>query len=456
MTLDELLRADTHEVWHPFTPMRVHAREQPPVIERAEGFELIDTSGRRYLDGISSLWCNVHGHRVPEIDRAIRDQLDRVAHSTLLGLGNVPASQLALELLRVAPPGLGHVFYSDNGSTAVEAALKIALQYHAQRGDTPQQRSLYVSLAGAYHGDTVGSVSVGGIDLFHSLYGRLLFQTLRVPSPVTLHRPPGMSAPQYLAHCHAELERTLRTHAAQIAAVIMEPLVQGAAGMLVHPPGYLQRVRDLTRELDLPLIADEVATGFGRTGSLFACEQEQVTPDLLCLSKGITGGYLPLAATLATPQIFDAFLGEAAEGKTFFHGHTYTGNPLGCAAALASLSLFEQRGVLRNAEQTAGLIARRLAGLAGHRHVAEVRQRGLMVGIELVQERDPLRPFPSELRTGHRVTLAARRRGVIVRPLGDVAVLMPAPAMPAELVDRLCTVLLESMDEACAESLSLC
>jgi adenosylmethionine-8-amino-7-oxononanoate aminotransferase len=265
-----------------------------------------------------------------------------------------------------------------------------------------------------------------------------------------------MSAPQYLAHCHAELERTLRTHAAQIAAVIVEPLVQGAAGMLVHPPGYLKRVRDLTRELDLPLIADEVATGFGRTGSLFACEQEQVTPDLLCLSKGITGGYLPLAATLATPQIFDAFLGEAAEGKTFFHGHTYTGNPLGCAAALASLSLFEQRGVLRNAEQTAELIARRLAGLAGHRHVAEVRQRGLMVGIELVQERDPLRPFPSELRTGHRVTLAARRRGVIVRPLGDVAVLMPAPAMPAELVDRLCTVLLESMDEACAESLSLC
>ncbi|MFM7162004.1 MAG: adenosylmethionine--8-amino-7-oxononanoate transaminase [Planctomycetaceae bacterium] len=454
MTLDELLLADTHAVWHPFTPMRVHARERPPVIERAEGFELIDTSGRRYLDGISSLWCNVHGHRVPEIDQAIRDQLDRVAHSTLLGLGNVPASQLAIELLRVAPRGLEHVFYSDNGSTAVEAALKIALQYHAQRGDTPQQRSLYVSLAGAYHGDTVGSVSVGGIDLFHALYGRLLFQTLRVPSPVTLHRPRGMTAPQYLDHCHAELERTLRTHASQIAAVILEPLVQGAAGMLVHPPGYLRRVRDLTRELELPLIADEVATGFGRTGSLFACEQEQVTPDLLCLSKGITGGYLPLAATLATPAIFNAFLGEAAEGKTFFHGHTYTGNPLGCAAALASLSLFERHGVLRNAQATASLIRQRLAGLAEHRHVAEVRQRGLMVGIELVHERDPLRPFPAELRTGHRVTLAARRRGVIVRPLGDVAVLMPAPAMPAELVDRLCTVLLESLDEACAESVA--
>lgn len=455
MTLDDLLHADTHAVWHPFTPMQVHARERPPIIERAEGFDLIDVTGRRYLDGISSLWCNVHGHRVPEIDQAIRDQLDQVAHTTLLGLGNVPATKLAVELLRVAPPGLGHVFYSDNGSTAVEAALKIALQFHAQRGDHPRQRSLYVALDGAYHGDTVGSVSVGGIDLFHALYGRLLFQTLKVPAPVTLHRPAGVTPDQYLAHCETQLEQTLRSRASEIAAVIMEPLVQGAAGMLVHPPGYLRRVRQLTLELEIPLIADEVATGFGRTGSLFACSAESVTPDLMCLSKGLTGGYLPLAATLATPRIYNAFLGEAAEGKTFFHGHTYTGNPLGCAAALASLALFEQRGVLQNATETAQLLTRRLHSLAAHPHVAEVRQRGLMVGVELVRERDPLRPFPAELRTGHRVTLAARRRGVIVRPLGDVAVLMPAPAMPPDLVDRLCHVFLESLDEACAEARTL-
>lgn len=428
--------------------MQAYAREETPVIADSRGFELIDIDGNCYLDGISALWCNVHGYRVPEIDAAIRGQLDRVAHSTLLGLANVPSIELAERLVALAPRGLDHVFYSDNGSTAVEAALKIALQYHRQRSDRPSRRDLYVSLAGAYHGDTIGSVSVGGIDLFHGLYGQLLFHSLRVPAPVAFRTPQGVTSADYLAWCDSQLEATLREHHPRIAAFVIEPLVQGAAGILVHPPGYLRRVRQLTAELDIPLIVDEVATGFGRTGTMLACEQEGVAPDLLCLSKGITGGYLPLSATLATSPIFNSFLGEPAEGRTFFHGHTYTGNPLACAAALASLDLFEQNSVLTNVNRLEQTLERCLAPLVDHPHVGEIRRKGIMVGIELVRDRATRASFAAERRTGHRVTLAARKRGVILRPLGDVVVLMPAPAMPAELLERICAVAIESIAEA--------
>ncbi|MEZ6068306.1 MAG: adenosylmethionine--8-amino-7-oxononanoate transaminase [Planctomycetaceae bacterium] len=414
----------------------------------AAGFELIDVTGRRYLDGISSLWCNVHGHRVREIDAAIREQLDRVAHTTLLGLSSVPSIQLAEQLVRRTPAGLNKVFYSDSGATAVEAAIKLAYQYQRQRPGGSDRRDLFATVSGAYHGDTIGSVSVGGIELFHRTYGRLLFETASVPSPVTFRRPQGHTAEGWVAHCLNELERTIVTHRDRLAAFIIEPLVQGAAGILVHPPGYLQRVRELTAQYDIPLIADEVAVGFGRTGTMFACEQEQVTPDLMCLAKGITGGYLPLAATLATDRIYDTFLGEPHEGRTFYHGHTYTGNPLGCAAALASLELFDRNDVLENARRNAETIARLLAPLTDHPHVGEVRQKGLMVGIELVADRRSNAPFPLERRTGHLVTLAARERGVVIRPLGDVVVLMPAPAMPRCDIERLCAVAIESIESA--------
>jgi adenosylmethionine---8-amino-7-oxononanoate aminotransferase len=437
MTTDELRQLDNAHVWHPFTPMREHCREETPVICDADGFYLIDTDGRRYLDGVSSLWCNVHGHRVPEIDRAIRAQLDRVAHSTLLGLSHEPSIRLAAELVKRAPAGLNRVFYSDNGSTAVEAALKIVFQYHQQRADRPGRRDLFVCLADAYHGDTIGSVSVGGIGLFHGIYGNLLFRTLKVPTPVAYRVPPGFTHESYLAHCDSELERTIVENADRIAGFVIEPLVQGAAGMLVHPPGYLRRVRELTAQHGIPLIADEVATGFGRTGTLFACEQENVRPDLLCLSKGITGGYLPLAATLATDEIYSAFLAEPHEGKTFFHGHTYTGNPLACAAALASLELFDHNDVLANVAAATYRLQQRLAELADHPHVGEIRKMGLMVGIELVRDRKTKEPFDPSQRIGHKIVLAARERGVIVRPLGDVMVLMPAPAMPVGLIDEL-------------------
>ncbi len=439
---------DLDHVWHPFTPMLAYRDEAAPIIESGDVFELIDTDGNRYLDGISSLWCNVHGHRVAAIDEAIRRQLDRIAHSTLLGLSSVPSIELARDLVLRAPAGLNKVFYSDSGATSVEVALKMAYQFQAQRPGSANKRDLFCCLSGAYHGDTVGSVSVGGIPLFHSVYQNLLFKTVQVPAPVTFRRPAGYTAEAYLDFCYRELERVIAENAPHLAAVVIEPLVQGAAGILVHPPGYLRRIRELTRVHDVLLIADEVAVGFGRTGTLFACEQEKVVPDFLCLAKGLTGGYLPLAATLCTDEIYDAFLAPPAAGKTFYHGHTYTGNALGCAAALASLALFDENRVLENVSAISRRIAEKLAVLQDHPHVGEVRQKGVMVGIELVRERATNEPFSTERRTGHLVTLAARKRGVIIRPLGDVVVLMPAPAMPVGIVDRLCDVAVAAIDEA--------
>jgi adenosylmethionine---8-amino-7-oxononanoate aminotransferase len=440
---------DQDHVWHPFTPMQAYATENAPIIESADGFYLIDVHGQRFLDGISSLWCNVHGHRVPEIDAAIREQLDRVGHSTLLGLSGRPSIELARKLASLAPPGLTKVFYSDSGATAVEVALKMAYQYHRQKPLGPQERTLFATVGGSYHGDTVGAVSVGNIPIFHQAYGRLLFETVTVPSPGSFRFPTEFSdRAAYVKHCFDEAERVIVEHHEKLAAFILEPLVQGAAGILVHPRGYLRHVRRLTRQYDVPLIADEVAVGFGRTGTMLACEQEAVTPDLMCLAKGITGGYLPLAATLTSEPIYNAFLGEPSEGKTFFHGHTYTGNPLACAAALASLELFDKHDTLRNVTANAERLASRLVVVRDHSHVGDVRQKGVMVGIELVADREGRVPFPAERRTGHLVTLAARRRGVMVRPLGDVVVLMPAPAMPAELVDRLCDAVFEAIEEA--------
>ena len=398
------------------------------MIDRAEGTTLVDTEGRRYIDGVSSLWCNVHGHRHPGIDKAIRDQLDRVAHSTMLGLTHAPAARLAERLIAIAPPGLNRVFYSDSGSTATEIALKMAFQYWQQQGGEAAKRTSYVSLRDAYHGDTVGAVSVGGIDLFHGAYGPLLFDAH--------HVAPGDAA---------ELECVLDFHDGEVAAVIVEPLVQGAAGIRVLPPGYLRRVRELCDRRDLFLICDEVATGFGRTGTMFACEQERVAPDFLCLAKGLTGGYMPLAATLTTERVYEGFLGAYEEFRTFFHGHTYTGNPLACAAAIASLDAFERDGTLLKLQPKIRLLAELLGDLARMPEVAEVRARGFMAGIDL-GEHDPA------LRLGHRVTLAARERGAIVRPLGDTVVLMPPLVIAKAELRRLVAIVAESIRAACHEA----
>lgn len=437
---------DKAHVWHPFCQMRQFIDDGAPIIASADRFELIDLEGRRYLDGVSSLWCNVHGHRVPAIDLAIRQQLDRVSHSTLLGLSNVSSIELAAELVRLAPDGLEKVFYSDDGATAVEVALKLAYQFHRQK-PRPESRDLFVGLSNAYHGDTVGTVSLGNIDAFHRCYEQLLFSTLRVPCPASSRRPPGFDVDLWKEHCLVELEQMLEANGDRIAAFVIEPLVQAAAGILVHPPGYLRRVRELTQRYGILLIADEVAVGFGRTGTLFACEQEDVVPDMLCLSKGITGGYLPLAATLTTDEVYSAFLGEPHSGRTFFHGHTYTGNPLGCAAALASLELFESNRVLDNVAECSKLLTDRTAEIRDWPHVGEIRQKGILVGIELVADKTTQQPFAPEQCIGHQVTLAARRRGLFTRPLGDVLTIVPAPAMPSELVNRLCDLLFESLRE---------
>jgi adenosylmethionine---8-amino-7-oxononanoate aminotransferase len=397
----ELASLDRDHLWHPFTQQRGWAEEEPLVIESADGTDLLDTEGRRYIDGVSSLWCNVHGHRHPRIDQAVRDQLDRVAHSTMLGLSHPPAIELARRLVEIAPPGLSRVFYSDSGSTAAEIALKMAFQYWQQQGGASARKTKFISLREAYHGDTIGSVSVGGIDLFHATYRPLLFDTLKAE--------PGDSA---------DMERLLIENEGEVAAVIVEPLVQGAAGMLLQPDGYLRHVRELCDRYGALLVCDEVAVGFGRTGRMFACEHEHVAPDFLCLAKGITGGYLPLAATLTTERVYEGFLGEHHEFRTFFHGHTYTGNPLACAAALASLDVFEEEDVIGRLKGKITLLEHLLEPIAALPCVAEVRQKGFMVGIELGG-------FAVEERMGHQVTLAARERGAIIRPLGDVVVLMP-------------------------------
>jgi adenosylmethionine-8-amino-7-oxononanoate aminotransferase len=420
----ELADLDRRHVWHPFTQMQAWSSADPLIIERGEGNWLIDSEGRRYLDGISSLWVTVHGHNHPRLNAAIRAQLDRVAHSTLLGLGNVPSIELAAQLVEIAPPGLRRVFYSDSGSTAVEVALKMAFQYWQLRG-RPQKRR-FLRLAEAYHGDTLGAVAVGGIELFHEVFGPIIIETLSVPTPHPYRHPAGPDPVDVRDHALAALAATLDRQGHEIAAFILEPLVQGAAGMLMQPDGYLSAAAAMCREHDVLLIADEVATGFGRTGTLFACEQEAVRPDLMCIAKGITGGYLPLAATLATEEIYAAFLGESRDRRTFFHGHTYTGNPLACAAALESLAIIREEPVLERAraraQQLCALLAERIAPL---RWVGDIRQRGLMIGIELVQERASAAPFLPFSNIGTKVAAAARQSGVLLRPLGDVLVWMP-------------------------------
>lgn len=444
MDAEQVARWDRDHVWHPFTPMQPFMAEEPLIVERAEGCFLIDTHGNRYLDGVSSMWCNVHGHRVPQLDAALREQLDRVAHSTLLGIGNVPSAVLARRLVEVAPPGLTRVFYSDDGATAVEVALKMAFQYWRQCPTPRPEKTRFLALHQAYHGDTLGDVSVGDLGRFHHLFQPLLFPTTRAVNPHCYRCPLKLERATCAIACVEDLARLVRDEADRLAAVVIEPIMQGAAGMIPAPEGYLRRVREVTRECGVLLIADEVAVGFGRTGTLFACQQEGVTPDLLCLAKGITGGYLPLAATLTTEEVFAAFLGRPEEGKTFQHGHTYTGNPLGAAVALASLDLL-RRKTLPELPARVERMRFHLERLATLPHVGDVRQRGLMAGIELVHNPATREPFPPTRRVGARLCRKLRDHGVLLRPLGDVVVVMPPLAIEMNLLDHLCEVLYNSL-----------
>jgi adenosylmethionine-8-amino-7-oxononanoate aminotransferase len=431
---------DQTHVWHPFTQMQDYAQSDPIIIERGDGPYLFDTDGKRYLDAFSSIWCNVHGHRVKEIDDAIRNQLDQVGHSTLLGASNIPATLLAKKLVDLTPDGLNHVFYSDNGSTAVEIALKMAFQYWQQRENPRPHKTKFLHLTASYHGDTIGAVSVGGIDLFHKVYGPLLFDSIPVPAPHPYRCSLCSDESECNQGCLKALEETLERQSDEIAAFFVEPLVQAAGGMLLHPKGYLKEAARLCREHNVLLIVDEVATGFGRTGKMFACEHEDVTPDILCLGKGLTGGYLPIAATLATGEIYQAFLGDYEDQKTFFHGHTFTGNQIGCAAAIASIDLFDQNNILVELEVKVTHIATRLREIGEHPQVGSVRHIGMIIAIELVASRQSKRPYEWTDRVGVKVCDRAREGGVLIRPLGNTIVLMPPLSITITQIDEMLDV----------------
>lgn len=443
---------DKQYIWHPFTQMKGWLENPQTVIAEAKGIKIIDLDGKEYYDGVSSLWVNIHGHRKAEIDQAIIEQLSKVAHSTALGLANIPAAQLAEELVGITPPGLNKVFYSDDGSTAMEVAIKMAFQFWQHKGRTAKKR--FIALEQAYHGDTVGAVSVGGIDLFHRVFKPLLFESAHVPAPSCYHcrlaadpRTCGMA-------CAQALEEVLAEHHEEIAAVILEPLVQAAAGMLMSPPGYLRKVRELTRKYNVLLVVDEVATGFGRTGKMFACEHEGVSPDLMALSKGITGGYLPLAATLTTDEIYNAFLGEMAEKRTFYHGHSYTANQLACAAALANLKVFRDERVIDGLPEKIAAADKKLAPIRKLEHVGDARQCGLIIGIELMENKDQKRPYAWDMTMGARVCMKAREYGLFIRPVGDVVVFMPPLASTVADIEHMLDIVYRAIDEITNQGLT--
>jgi len=437
--------ADKAHCWHPFTPVADWEASDPLIIQSGHGVYLFDIAGNRYFDGTSSLWCAALGHRHPRLDAALIDQIGQMGHSTFLGMTHPKAIQLAQRLAEITPEGLDRVFYSDNGATAVEIALKMAFQYHVQKPSPEPQRTRFLGLSGAYHGDTLGDVSVGGVSHFHSLFKPLLFETLRAPAPHCYRCPLGLSRPQCALACLKEATDLIDQHAETLAAVVVEPIVQGASGMITQPEGWLKGLADHCRKRNVLLILDEVAVGFGRTGTMFACEQEAVSPDFICLAKGLTGGYLPMAATVTTNTIYNAFRGDPSNPKTFYHGHTFTGNPLGSAVALAVLDAFEHDHILENVNRQAKRISERFdRDLKGRRFIGEIRQRGLMIGVDLVQDRATQMEFPAHLKPSAKMCLIARRKGLLIRPLGHNVTFLPPLISTDQEIDDMLDIFIES------------
>ena len=443
ITTEQLRQWDKRHVWHPFTQMQEWERDEQIIIVKGEGSWLIDTDGRRYLDGVASMWTNVHGHCRRELNDALKEQVDRLEHSTLLGLASEQSIILAARLAEITPPGLDRFFYSDNGSTAMEVAVKMAYQYQVHSGRP--ERCRFITFKNAYHGDTLGAVSVGGIEIYHTTFKPLMFETLQAPSPYCYRCELGCSRLTCTMECLDSLEELMKCNAGLVAGLVIEPLVQGAGGMIVQPAGFLKRVRELCDRYDILMITDEVATGFGRTGEMFACQHEGVVPDIMAISKGIAAGYLPLAATVTVDKVYSAFLGSYSELKTFFHGHTFTGNPLACAVALKSLQLFQEDDLLAKLQLKIARLKQHLGDFAAMPHVGDVRQCGLAAGIELVENKDTGLQYPWEQRIGVRVCLEARKRGVFSRPLGNTIVIFPPLVISNGELDMLSNVLQESI-----------
>lgn len=437
---------DKEFVWHPFTQMKEYEQTDPIVIEEGRGAYLYDTEGKRYIDGVSSLWVNIHGHKVPEIDTAIRDQVDKLSHSTLLGVANPPAAELAKQLIEICPPGLKKVFYSGDGASAVEVALKMSFQYWQHQGKPEKTKFLY--LENGYHGDTLGAVSVGGIDLFHSAFKPLLFETFKAPSYYCYRCPLGKEYPSCEISCAKEVEEILKVHHDEVCAVILEPFVQAAGGMIVAPEGYLKMIRGYCDRYDVLMILDEVATGFGRTGKMFACQHEDVSPDIMVLGKGMTGGYLPLSATITNQKVYDAFLGDYEEFKTFYHGHSYAGNPISCAASLGNLEVFKKHNTLEHLQEKIECFEQELKEFEGLKHVGNVRSKGLMAGVELVSNKGKKTPYEPSKKIGWKVAEIAAQNEVLIRPLGNVVVVMPPLGIEIADLKKLMSVTYRAIKEA--------
>lgn len=441
-----LAERDLRHLWHPCTQMHDHQTVPMLPIVRGEGAWLIDADGRRYLDGISSWWTNIFGHANPHIAAALKTQLDTLEHVIFAGFTHEPAIELAEELVRITPPGLDKVFLADNGSAAIEVALKMSFHYWLNLGHGEKTR--FIALSGSYHGETLGALSVSDVALYRKTYAPLLLTPFLAPSPDAYEGEPGESAKETAEHRLRELRALLEQHAHETCAVIVEPLVQCAGGMRMYHPRYLTGLRALCDEFHVHFIADEIAVGFGRTGTLFACEQAGVTPDFMCLSKGLTGGFLPLSAVLTNNAVYDAFYAEYSTGKAFLHSHSYTGNPLACRAALATLQIFRDEPVLERNRDLAAHLAKRLAPLRDHSHVADVRQTGMIAAVELVRDKATRAPFPADERRGLRVYLHGLEHGALLRPLGNVVYFMPPYVVTESEIDHLVDVAIAGIEKA--------
>lgn len=443
---DALVRRDLSRLWHPCTQMHDHQTVPMVPIARGEGAWLIGTDGRRYLDGISSWWTNLFGHANPRIAAALADQARTLEHVIFAGFTHEPAVALAEELVRVTPPGLERVFYADNGSAAIEVALKMSFHYWLNQGHGEKTR--FIALTGSYHGETLGALSVSDVALYRKTYAPLLLTPILAPSPDAYEAEPGESAAAAAHRRLGELRTLLEQHAHEVCAVIVEPLVQCAGGMRMYHPDYLAGLRSLCDEFAVHFIADEIAVGFGRTGTLFACEQARITPDFMCLSKGLTGGFLPLSAVLTTTQVYEAFYAEYSAGKAFLHSHSYTGNPLACRVALETLAIFRDEPVLGRNRELSAHLAHRLDALRDHPHVADVRQTGMIAAVELVADKRDRTPFPASDRRGLRVYLHGLAQGALLRPLGDVIYFMPPYVITTQEIDRLVDTAIEGIERA--------
>jgi adenosylmethionine-8-amino-7-oxononanoate aminotransferase len=447
---DSWMQRDLAVLWHPCTQMKDH--EQLPVIpiRRGDGVWLEDFDGKRYLDAVSSWWVNVFGHANPRINQRIKDQVDQLEHVMLAGFSHQPVVELSERLVALTPAGLDRVFYTDNGSTGIEVALKMSFHYWRNSGRARKQR--FVTLTNSYHGETVAAMSVGDVALFTDTYKPLLLDTFKVPSPDCYLRPDGVSWEEHSRQMFGHMERTLAEHHQDIAAVIVEPLIQGAGGMRMYHPVYLKLLREACDRYEVHLIHDEIAVGFGRTGTMFACEQAGIAPDFLCLSKALTGGYLPMAAVLTTDRMYQAFYDDYSTLRAFLHSHTYTGNPLACAAALATLDIFAEDNVIEANKALAARMASATAHLVDHPHVAEVRQTGMALAIEMVQDKASRTAYPWQERRGLKVYQHALARGALLRPLGSVVYFLPPYCITEEQIDFLAAVATEGIDIATREA----